>query len=135
MLHRYKITLSQMGFGSIPTNTTYQVGDIVIINKTGPHPHGHICIFHTNGWVSDFRQRGWNVYGAGQTHSLWRDRRFLNGATASGGPISNSGGFGVSSGGGVEFAAATSFICRVVARATGGSDNALVILAESRECG
>lgn len=42
---------------------------------------------------------------------------------------------GVSSGGGVEFAAATSFICRVVARATGGSDNALVILAESRECG
>ena len=92
-------TLSQMGFGSIPTNTTYQVGDIVIINKTGPHPHGHICIFHTNGWVSDFRQRGWNVYGAGQTHSLWRDRRFLNGATASSGPISNSGGFGVSSGG------------------------------------
>lgn len=42
---------------------------------------------------------------------------------------------GVSSGGGVEFAAATSFICQVVARATGGSDNALVILAESRECG
>ena len=42
---------------------------------------------------------------------------------------------GPSLGGGVEFAAATSFICRVVARATGGSDNALVILAESRECG
>jgi type IV pilus assembly protein PilX len=42
---------------------------------------------------------------------------------------------GTSSGGGVEFAAATSFICQVVARATGGSDNALVILAESRECG
>lgn len=42
---------------------------------------------------------------------------------------------GTSSGGGVEFAAATSFICQVIARATGGSDNALVILAESRECG
>lgn len=42
---------------------------------------------------------------------------------------------GTSSGGGVEFAAATSFICQVVARATGGSDNALVILAETRECG
>lgn len=42
---------------------------------------------------------------------------------------------GASSGGGVEFAAATGFICQVVARATGGSDNALVILAEDRECG
>lgn len=84
-------TLSGAGFGQISTNTPIQVGDIIVITKTGPHPHGHICIWDGSNWVSDFVQNKWNPYRTPQQYTLWRDRNYLNGASASSGPTSGSG--------------------------------------------
>lgn len=84
-------TLSGAGFGQISTNTPTQVGDIIVITKTGPHPHGHICIWDGSNWVSDFVQNKWNPYRTPQQYTLWRDRNYLNGASASSGPTSGSG--------------------------------------------
>lgn len=90
--------LSKMGFGQISTSTTFQVGDIVVINRTSRHPHGHICIYNGSIWVSDFRQNGWNVYSGPQSYTLWRDRDYLNGAAASSGPTSAAAGAGKTNG-------------------------------------
>lgn len=42
---------------------------------------------------------------------------------------------GASTDGGLEFGVTPSFVCRVVARSTGGSGNAMALLEEIRECG
>ena len=84
-------TLSSAGFGQISTKTPYQIGDIIVIAKSGKHVHGHICIWDGKNWISDFIQRKWNPYSTPQSYTLWRDRNHLNGASASSGPTSGSG--------------------------------------------
>lgn len=84
-------TLSGAGFGQISTNTPYQIGDIIVIGRTSKHVHGHICIWDGKNWISDFVQRKWNPYSTPQQYTLWRDRNYLNGASASSGPSNSSG--------------------------------------------
>lgn len=84
-------TLSGAGFGQISTNTPYQVGDIIVIGRSAKHIHGHICIWDGKNWISDFVQRKWNPYSTPQSYTLWRDRNYLNGASASSGPTNSSG--------------------------------------------
>lgn len=84
-------TLSSAGFGQISTSTPYQVGDVIVIAKSGKHIHGHICIWDGKNWISDFIQRKWNPYSTPQSYTLWRDRNYLNGASASSGPTSGTG--------------------------------------------
>lgn len=84
-------TLSSAGFGQISTKTPYQIGDIIVVGRSAKHIHGHICIWDGKNWVSDFVQRKWNPYSTPQSYTLWRDRNYLNGASASSGPTSGTG--------------------------------------------
>lgn len=92
-------TLSSAGFGQISTSTPYQVGDVIVVGRSKAHVHGHICIWDGRNWISDFIQNKWNPYSTPQSYTLWRDRNFLNGASASSGPSSGTGAGEASSGG------------------------------------
>jgi hypothetical protein len=39
-----------------------QVGDVVVFNKTGQHPNGHIEMYDGHLWVSDFKQQTFSPY-------------------------------------------------------------------------
>lgn len=39
-----------------------QVGDVVVFDKTGQHPNGHIEMYDGHHWVSDFMQHGFSPY-------------------------------------------------------------------------
>ncbi len=43
---------------SLKEGEDYKKGDIVVIQNTTGHPHGHIQIFDGKIWISDFRQNG-----------------------------------------------------------------------------
>ena len=103
-------TLSSAGFGQISTKTPYQIGDIIVINRSSKHIHGHICIWDGKNWISDFVQRKWNPFSTPQSYTLWRDRNYLNGASASSGPTSGMGSDSSASTGGAfgETSASTS---------------------------
>ena len=64
--------LSGMGFECIGrTNSQPQAGDICVINRFNGHPHGHICMFNGQQWISDFRQRTPVPYKVGAPGGLW----------------------------------------------------------------
>ena len=52
----------QSGSGAIEGKITPQIGDVVVIDKVGSHTSGHIAIYTSEGWVSDFKQKNANVY-------------------------------------------------------------------------
>jgi hypothetical protein len=39
-----------------------QVGDVVVFDKTGQHPYGHIEMYDGQHWVSDFKQHSFSPY-------------------------------------------------------------------------
>jgi hypothetical protein len=39
-----------------------QVGDVVVFDKTGEHPYGHIEMYDGQQWVSDFKQHSFSPY-------------------------------------------------------------------------
>jgi hypothetical protein len=54
---------------------TLQVGDVLLIDKFGDNPYGHICMYcgPQNGWYSDFKQPYDDVYhNKGQAWYLYR---------------------------------------------------------------
>lgn len=59
--------LKRLGFKMIGTSsdTNYKPikGDIAVCNAIKGHPHGHICVYDGDRWVSDFKQRRMSVYG------------------------------------------------------------------------
>lgn len=56
-------TLTEIGYKQIkPDFDNPQEGDIYIINSTHRHRYGHIAGFTGSQWVSDFRQRSYDVY-------------------------------------------------------------------------
>ncbi len=56
-------TLTSIGYQQIaPSFDNPQEGDIYIINRTSRHRYGHIAGFTGSQWVSDFRQRSYDVY-------------------------------------------------------------------------
>lgn len=64
--------LSGMGFECIGrTNSQPQPGDICVINRFSGHPHGHICMFNGQQWISDFKQRTPVPYKEGAPGGLW----------------------------------------------------------------
>ena len=54
--------LMNVGFKQLPLNTQPQVGDICVLNAVGRHIDGHIAIWNGTQWVSDFKQKGLNVW-------------------------------------------------------------------------
>ena len=54
--------LINAGFAQLPLNTTPEKGDIVVLNPVGKHSYGHIAMWNGNQWVSDFKQKGINVW-------------------------------------------------------------------------
>ena len=52
----------QSGSGAIEGKFTPQIGDVVVIDRVGNHTSGHIAIYTSGGWVSDFKQSSANVY-------------------------------------------------------------------------
>lgn len=70
-------TLQSAGFVQISSqNYQPQVGDVVVFNRTGRNPHGHIQIYDGSGWVSDFRQPSFSPYRNHGGYSVWRDAKF-----------------------------------------------------------
>lgn len=77
-------TLRKAGFTKISNNSKPQVGDIVVINRSRRHPHGHIAIYDGSNWVSDFRQKSKSPYSQSYPYTTWRDSRYLNNASSRG---------------------------------------------------
>lgn len=48
------ITLVNAGFRLVYDQP--QEGDIAVIQSIPGHPHGHVCIYDGQQWISDFRQ-------------------------------------------------------------------------------
>lgn len=56
-------TLAQIGFKQIQPEFDHpQEGDIYIIRRTNKHIYGHIAGFNGSQWVSDFKQKSYDVY-------------------------------------------------------------------------
>ncbi|WP_416202710.1 hypothetical protein [Acinetobacter sp. ANC 3813] len=56
-------TLAQIGFKQIQPEFDHpQEGDIYIIRRTNKHVYGHIAGFNGSQWVSDFKQKSYDVY-------------------------------------------------------------------------
>ena len=45
-----------------PESYVPQVGDVVVFDKTGQHPYGHIEMYDGQQWVSDFKQHSFSPY-------------------------------------------------------------------------
>lgn len=72
-------TLQGAGFVQISaSNYRPQVGDVVVFDRTGKHPHGHIQIYDGSDWVSDFRQPNFSPYSQHGGYTVWRDVNFHN---------------------------------------------------------
>ncbi|MEN8285716.1 glucosaminidase domain-containing protein [Acinetobacter baumannii] len=56
---------------------TPQIGDIYIIDRFGSHVHGHISGYDGSQWISDFRQKGINIY-RGRTTISYRIFRYYD---------------------------------------------------------
>ena len=57
--------LRKLNFSEISTGTqgySAQVGDVVVIDRFLNHKYGHVAIFDGKNWISDFIQRGINIY-------------------------------------------------------------------------
>ena len=74
-------TLSNAGFTKISNNTSPQVGDVVVYDRTSRNPHGHIQIFDGTDWVSDFRQRSISPYSGAHSYTTWRDSQYVDDAS------------------------------------------------------
>ena len=56
-------TLTKIGYKQIqPEFDNPQEGDIYIIRRTNKHVYGHIAGFSGSEWVSDFKQKSYDVY-------------------------------------------------------------------------
>jgi|SRR5204863_6560725 len=54
----YKASLITAGFLSLGSAAgRYLPGDIIIIESSPGHPHGHIALYDGTKWISDFPQR------------------------------------------------------------------------------
>ena len=84
-------TMTNMGMVQIDHTVPRQVGDVIVVNKSGSHPYGHIQIFDGRNWISDFIQNKWNVYTPMNPWSLWRDKDHLNGARTTSGRVGADG--------------------------------------------
>lgn len=81
-----KGTLEMAGFAQIATTTPWQVGDVMVFQNNGAHPHGHIQIYAPRGWTSDFTQNRWQAYRRDcPPFKLYRDKQYLNGAAGGSG--------------------------------------------------
>lgn len=67
-------TLMKIGYRQInPKFDAPKQGDIYIIRRTSKHTYGHIAGFTGTQWVSDFRQKSYNVYKeSGLTYQYYR---------------------------------------------------------------
>lgn len=67
-------TLTKIGYRQIsPKFDQPKEGDIYIINRTSKHTYGHIAGFSGKQWVSDFKQRSYDVYKEnGLTYEYYR---------------------------------------------------------------
>ncbi|OTG64698.1 CHAP domain-containing protein [Acinetobacter silvestris] len=67
-------TLTKIGYRQIqPAFDHPKKGDIYIINRTNKHRYGHIAGFTGLEWVSDFKQRSYDVYKDAQvTYEYYR---------------------------------------------------------------
>ena len=67
-------TLMKIGYREInPKFDGPKEGDIYIIDRTGKHVYGHIAGFNGKQWVSDFKQRSYDVYNEkGLTYKYYR---------------------------------------------------------------
>lgn len=77
-------TLANAGFSQISNDMPPQVGDVVVYDRSGKHPHGHIQIFDGTDWVSDFRQNSISPYSGVYNYTTWRDSQYVDDASSRG---------------------------------------------------
>ena len=67
-------TLMKIGYRQInPKFDAPKEGDIYIIDRTGKHVYGHIAGFNGTQWVSDFKQKSYDIYNEkGLTYKYYR---------------------------------------------------------------
>ena len=67
-------TLMKIGYRQInPKFDAPKEGDIYIIDRTSKHVYGHIAGFNGTQWVSDFKQKSYDVYNEkGLTYKYYR---------------------------------------------------------------
>ena len=66
-------TLEEIGYQQIqPSFDNPQEGDIYIIDRTRKHRYGHIAGYTGSEWVSDFKQRNYDVYKGSVTYKYYR---------------------------------------------------------------
>ncbi|WP_111859287.1 hypothetical protein [Acinetobacter sp. CFCC 10889] len=66
-------TLEEIGYKQIqPAFDNPQEGDIYIIDRTRKHRYGHIAGYTGTEWVSDFKQRSYDVYKGDVTYKYYR---------------------------------------------------------------
>ncbi len=61
--YEYGPWLLERGAGVVPTaGYKAEVGDITVYDRNADHPAGHIQIYTSQGWSSDWMQSGQNPY-------------------------------------------------------------------------
>ena len=76
--------MSKMGFNllingygnKLPDNYTPQKGDVAVIGRVGKHRYGHIAIYTGTQWVSDFKQKGFQIYDNIKDYTIWRHKQY-----------------------------------------------------------
>ena len=58
--------LNKIGFSEIEKPSSYQKGDITVIENNDMHEHGHIAMWCGSNWISDFVQNSEFVYNSNQ---------------------------------------------------------------------
>ena len=54
--------LTGMGYKEVGKQSSYKDGDITVTENNQYHKHGHIAIYCSGKWISDFVQRSEKVY-------------------------------------------------------------------------
>lgn len=69
------VYLPTLGFKEVPVKGDYvpMAGDIVVMQSTGKHVHGHIQMYNGEKWVSDYTQKNfWPYIVSRPTYQVFR---------------------------------------------------------------
>ena len=59
---------------NLPEDYTPQKGDVMVIGRVGKHKHGHIAMYNGQQWISDFKQKSYQIYNNMDKYTIWRHK-------------------------------------------------------------
>lgn len=70
---QYGSSLVNAGFTPVGSITSgFQAGDVVVINCSATHIHGHMALYDGTQWISDFYQNGLSIYHHMPNYTIYR---------------------------------------------------------------